>query len=261
MLRYSIFTIDVEKDLHTLKLEGVDKGLSILDKLLSKHKIKATFFVTGEVLKLRKKIFLNLRNKGHEIALHGYSHKRFDSLSLREKEKEIKSSVELYKKIFRQAPKGFRAPQHSIDRQTLSLLEKYDFKYDSSKTPLNLMLLRHVFKRNSNKKEILSNFFSSQSPKRLNKSIIEIPRTSFFLSVGGFELKVYPKLINYLTLNMIRLIRLSPIFVMHSWDLINIPSKTNKICSSREFIKKLEEFIIYSKSKSDYLKMEDFKIR
>lgn len=252
------FSVDVERDLHTNGNDGVIRGIPRLLKLLEKHKIKATFFVTGEVLKENEKIIRLVAKKGHEIGIHGYSHKRFDSLSEKEKDDEIRKSLEIYKGLFNKKPRGFRAPQHSADSKTIRLLNKYGFKYDSSVCAWNLMLLRHLFKRNSNKSEILSSFFGKIHPYKTLDILWEIPRASPVLALGGFELKVYP---NYLIKTIFWLHGLFNIpvnFVMHSWDMIEIKeSRTSKHCTIEEFEERLERLIEIIKDEYDIVKMEE----
>ena len=142
-----LLSFDVEQDLHSDSYLSLEKGIPRLLKILDKHQVKATFFVPANLLEKFPNYFQKLDNLGHEIALHGYEHERFDTLSYYEAEKRILKSLEIYKNIFGTHPKGFRAPQHSIDKKTLFLLNKHNFKYDSSFAPLNLLQLFFFPKR------------------------------------------------------------------------------------------------------------------
>src|SRR3989344_4687321 len=139
-MRVSI-TIDVEKDLHSESYNGLEEGIPRLLTILNKHNIKATFFVPAKLIENFPYYFTNLDKQGHEIALHGYEHERFDDLALSEKRRLIKESVKIYKNLFGKFPRGFRAPQHSIDEKTVEILKQEGFLYDSSETPLNLLQL------------------------------------------------------------------------------------------------------------------------
>ena len=134
-------TIDVEPDLHTRDYIGITQGLKKAEAIFQKHRVKPVLFVTCDCIQRFPKMFKAWQKKGWEISLHGYSHRRFDSMSLAEKENEIKKSIACFKKYLKTKPIGFRAPQHSIDDETLDLLNKYGFRYDSSYTPLNLLQL------------------------------------------------------------------------------------------------------------------------
>ena len=112
-------------------------------ELLKKYNIKATFFVLGKLAKNYPDLVEKIHQDDHEIASHGYSHKTLDELNKSEFEEEIAISIEILKKITGYPPKGFRAPNFSLNNKTkwaLEILEKYNFKYDSSifpfKTPL-----------------------------------------------------------------------------------------------------------------------------
>ena len=130
-------SIDIEPDIHTDKYSSL-KALPEFLKILNKYNVKATFFTTCDCLEKEPLIFKKIKKHGHEISLHGYEHKRFDVLSVKNKEIQIKKSIACFKKHLSISPKGFRAPQHSIDDETLDILKKYKFKYDSSLIPWNL---------------------------------------------------------------------------------------------------------------------------
>ncbi len=255
----TLFSVDVEPDLNNNSYSSLKKGLPKLIQLLGKHNIKATFFVTCDCIEKYPDLFKKLQKQGHEIALHGYRHERFDILSYEEKEDRIKRSLACFRKYLKTKPIGFRAPQHSIDNQTFLLLKKYGFKYDSSRTPGNAMLLRHLLKLRSSKKEVLKNLFSSFKPYQIVPGLVEIPRSSFIISLGGFEIKAYPRNYYRLLLPFYKLLGLSPLFVMHSWDMIHITgSRTSKLCSPEEFEVKLDKYLSYVSNKAKFLTLKEF---
>lgn len=253
----AVFSVDVERDLHSNALEGITRGIPRIETLLDKHGIKATFFVTAELFEKFPAIFKRLHNKGHEIALHSYNHRRYDLMSYKEKKQDLIMSIRAYKRLFGHAPGGFRAPQHSLDDDALSLLKGYGFSYDSSTVPFNIMLLRHLLKRGSDKAMILRNFFSKTRPHKMKNGLVEIPRTALLLALGGFELKVYPKFINKIIALKLHLLRIPLVFTMHSWDMIKIKgSRTSALCNPKEFEEKLSAFISNSKKYFRYRTME-----
>lgn len=240
-------TIDVESDLHKNSYSGV-KNLEKITKLLDKRGIKATFFVTALALQKYPKIFQNLQKEGHEIALHGYTHERWDELKIKDKEELIKKSIKIYKKILKRQPKGFRAPQHSIDSDTLSLLKKYHFAYDSSLIPWNL---HHILFPQIKIK--FSNNFKKMKPHMLQ--VKEIPITSFILPLSAFTMRLLPFSLFKIYLRLVNL-RKYKVFFMHSWDLTEMnESRLYKKCPLPEFLKRLEYMLDYF---SGYKKMESF---
>jgi peptidoglycan/xylan/chitin deacetylase (PgdA/CDA1 family) len=252
------FTVDVERDLHTGRFEGITHGLPRLLGILDRYHIKATFFVTGEVMEKYPRLIRGIAKKGHEIALHSYNHKRYDQMSKEEKEKDLKKTLKAYLKLFKRKPLGFRAPQHSADNQTFDLLAKFGLKYDSSRVPGNILLLRHLFRRKANIQNILGNFLSKLSPYRTKQGLIEIPSPTIIMAPGSFELKIYPKIAYKLLMALSRLLRIPLIFSVHSWDMIDISgSRISRFCPEKDFEKKLGAFLEYSTKKIKYRRMDE----
>jgi hypothetical protein len=251
------FSVDVERDLKTSNLLGITSGLAILEKLLDKYKIKATFFVVAELLILKPEIFLSLKRKGHEIALHSYNHKRYDQLSISEKSKDLAKSVKVYLNLFKANPKGFRAPQHSIDQDSFKLLKKFNFIYDSSNVPGNALLFRHLIKK-TKKLEILGNFFSKMKVYK-KQGVLEIPSPAFLFSVDSFGLKLYPMFFVKILVFLHKLFKIPFIFNIHSWDLIETKgSKINYLTPQKKFLEKLDKFLAYTSKRFRYTKLANF---
>lgn len=247
MSKKILFSVDVESDLHTGNYSGINIGLNKFEKLCDKYKINPTLFVVGRVLKDNPNIFKRLDRKGWDISCHGYSHKRFDDLSFKEKEKEISECVKLWKKILKHSPKGFRAPQHSIDSQTLDLLNKYGFSYDSSYTPLNIFQLLFFPKRI---KQFIKQFFSRVNPYSIRSNLTELPVSSIFIPPVSLIVRLFPKFILYLYFKKLMFIYKKPIFYAHSWDFIEMPkSKIDKMFPHDIFLKKLDYIMSLSNEK------------
>lgn len=108
-------------------------------KLLSTNNTKATFFILGWIAEKRPKVVEIIRNAGHEIATHGYSHKCVYELSKEEFEDDIASSIYHLEKICGEKINGYRAPNYSIRPENSwawSVLIKNGIKYDSSIFPV-----------------------------------------------------------------------------------------------------------------------------
>lgn len=242
-------TIDVEKDLN-----GKDRGIKSLPKIikiLGKRNINATFFTTAKVLEKYPKIFQNIQKQRHEIALHGYDHERWDELKIEQKQKLMKQSIKTYNKILKKQPKGFRAPQHSIDKETLSLLEKNNFQYDSSLIPWNL---HHILYPQIKIK--FSNNFKQMMPHKIDK-LREIPISSFILPLSAFTIRLLPFPVFKLYLRFISFYK-TKVFFMHSWDLTEMHSShLYKKCPLKEFIKRFEYMLDYFKNEK-FSSLESF---
>jgi len=245
-----VFSVDVERDIHSSnKYHGVVVGLKRLEKLLDKYKIQATFFVTCDCIKKYPKIFTSLSKKGHEIALHGYRHIRYDELTEIEQDKEINKAVACFQKYLKKKPKGFRAPQFSADIETIRLLIKKRFEYDSSYTPLNILEIIFFPKRF---KTGLRHFFSKVGKNKINGKINEIPLSSFIFPLSSFSLRVMPLSLFKLLFSMCILSDKTKtiVFLSHSWDFIELKeSRTYKVCDLNKFMKKLDAFLIYANKK------------
>jgi len=236
-----IFSIDVEPDLHSLKYEGVIKGIKKFERLCDKNNIKPVLFVTADCIKKHGAIFKKLNKKGWEISSHGLSHRRFDEMSYKEKEFEIKESLRIFKKYLNIRPKGFRAPQHSIDSETLDLLDKYKFEYDSSYAPLNLFQLiffpRKVglwFKQ----------FFSRINPYKIRRNLSEIPTAALLIPFISLSIRIAPLFLLKLYVPLIKKIYKNPVFYAHSWDFIELKkSKIDRFFSHKKLIQKLGEIM------------------
>lgn len=245
-------SMDVENDLHKNSCTGITEGIPRLVNILDKKNIKATFFVTAKILEKYPKIFRELKNQGHEIALHGYNHERFDELSLKKKNELLKKSIIIYKKNLKENPKGFRAPQHSIDNETLAVIEKFNFKYDSSFIPWNFhhILLPQIKIR-------FSNNFKEMNIHKIN-NLYEMPVTSFILPLTSLTIRFLPFSFFKIYLRFVNLFQ-NKIFLMHSWDFIELKnSKLYQRCPLNEFSRRFEYMLDYFKEKNYFETLVDF---
>ena len=233
-----IYSIDVERDLHTGKDKGIKQGLLRFEKICDKHKVKPVLFIVSSLVKEHKDLFKRLSNKGWEISLHGYSHKRFDEMSYDEKEAEIKKSIIEFKKHLGIKPKGFRAPQHGIDRETLDLLENYGFKYDSSYTPLNAMQIIYFPYRPILAVKLA---LSRLNPYKIRKNLLEIPAASLLIPFVSLTLRVFPKWVLGIYVKLIKAVYKKPVFYAHSWDFIKLKdSRIDRLFRHKKVLSKLD---------------------
>jgi peptidoglycan/xylan/chitin deacetylase (PgdA/CDA1 family) len=115
------------------------KTIMLLLDLLKKYNQRVTFFVLGQLAEKYSNLIKKISDLKHEIASHGYSHKTLWELDEKSFEGEIKLSKEIIKNIISKEPKGFRAPNFSLNKKTkwaLEVLKKHNFSYDSSIHPL-----------------------------------------------------------------------------------------------------------------------------
>ncbi|NTV24125.1 MAG: polysaccharide deacetylase family protein [Nanoarchaeota archaeon] len=117
-------------------------------EILRRKQIKATFFIIGKHLKNRKnqEILRQVAKEGHELANHTYSHpKNFSSLTKEQKEQEIAACEDIIYKHIGVKTVGFRAPEWDIDDESIQILEKRGYLYDSSLYPSLFGIMNSVF--------------------------------------------------------------------------------------------------------------------
>ncbi|MBK3496169.1 polysaccharide deacetylase family protein [Viridibacillus sp. YIM B01967] len=97
----------------------------ILD-LLTKHKVKATFFVIGENAEKQPELVLREYNEGHELANHTYTHTYNQSVNVLEK--ELKKTNDLIHKITGFYPVLFRPVGGQYDDNMINVAVKNGYK-------------------------------------------------------------------------------------------------------------------------------------
>src|SRR5258708_38145138 len=103
----------------------------ILD-LLERHGLTAQFFIPGYTAEIDRKLVQTIHGDGHPIGCHGYLHERTDGLAYEEEDAILAKSITILADITGVRPIGFRAPLWEVTPQTLELLGKHEFAFDSS---------------------------------------------------------------------------------------------------------------------------------
>lgn len=103
----------------------------ILD-LLERHELKAQFFIPGYTAEIDRELVRTIHSAGHPIGCHGYLHERTDDLTYEQEDAILAKSKDILASITGVVPTGFRAPLWEITPQTLDLLDKHGFEFDSS---------------------------------------------------------------------------------------------------------------------------------
>jgi len=145
-------SIDVEDYFHVSAFEGValrcawdrqelrvEANTQRILALLAEADVKATFFVLGWVAERFSGLIRRIAAEGHEIASHGYSHRRVCHQSREEFRQDIRRSKGLLEDISGCRVLGYRAPSYSISPQcfwAFDELHAAGFHYDSSIFPI-----------------------------------------------------------------------------------------------------------------------------
>ncbi|UCD30375.1 MAG: DUF3473 domain-containing protein [Planctomycetota bacterium] len=142
-------TIDVEDyynllHRHQLKrsfppTEAVVKNTYRLMEHFTAYNVHGTFFVLGEVAEAFPQLIRDIAAAGHELGVHGYSHRQVFNLTPESFRQEIGKAKTLIEDITGTKVQGHRAPIFSITPQTdwaLEVLAEAGFRYDSSIFPI-----------------------------------------------------------------------------------------------------------------------------
>lgn len=214
------FTVDWEDWYHGL---GVDPsewkqferrikiGHYQLLELLSKYRIKATFFLLGIVMEEFPDLVTEIKNEGHELACHTYSHPFLAHITPNIMRSELKSCKSLIKD-HQENYRGFRAPYFSIKKSNLwvlDILKEEGFVYDSS-----------IFPGNTFRSGIPG--FNSEIEMQSN-GLIEFPISNFSFSgfrvgIGGAYFRIAPYTFFRRKLRQL-LTTQAALFYFHPWEL------------------------------------------
>ena len=103
----------------------------ILD-LLDDYEIKASFYVPGYIAETHEELVHEIKNRGQEVAHHGYMHEPPTTLSLQQEGEILDKGSEIIERITGEKPRGYRSPSWELSEHSLDLLVSREFLYDSS---------------------------------------------------------------------------------------------------------------------------------
>lgn len=151
MIQRNVFSIDVEDWFHILdtdkspsynEWEGqtsiIDKNFHELLDLLDEAGIKATCFFLGWVARKYPHLVKEAKNRGHEIASHGFRHELIFKQTPDEFKKDITDAKKLLEDMSGGRVLGYRAPEFSIKNDmdwALDAIRESGYGYDTSLFP------------------------------------------------------------------------------------------------------------------------------
>jgi len=115
---------------------NVDRILALLDA----ENIKATFFTLGWIAERYPSTVRRIVEGGHELASHGYGHRRASDQSMEEFRQDVTRSKALLEDIGGKPVLGYRAPSFSIGVRNLwalDVLGEAGYRYSSSIYPIS----------------------------------------------------------------------------------------------------------------------------
>lgn len=124
--------------------ENIDRWIQICEKA----GVTSTCFVLGEFAQRYPTVIRLLKEAGHEIASHGYSHQLVHEMDQPRFKEYLKFSMGIVGELLGEAPLGFRAPSWSapaVDQCPWYVDELLEagFRYDSSVFPARIPMIGH----------------------------------------------------------------------------------------------------------------------
>jgi polysaccharide deacetylase family protein (PEP-CTERM system associated) len=151
----NFLTVDVEEWFHVCGVGGalapehwstlpsrLEITTEITLDLLARRGVTATFFVLGWVADRHPRIVERIVQAGHEVASHGFSHRRVFELDEASFADELTRTSTVLEAAGAPRPIGFRAPEWSINDRApwgLAAVARAGFRYDSSMSPLRIV--------------------------------------------------------------------------------------------------------------------------
>ncbi|USX17779.1 DUF3473 domain-containing protein [Oxalobacteraceae bacterium OTU3REALA1] len=146
-------TIDVEDYFQVSAFDGhiareqwaaqpcrVERNVDLILALLETHQARATFFTLGWIAERYPALVRRIVDGGHELASHGYAHRRASDQTRADFGRDITLSKNLLEQLAGQAVKGYRAPSFSIaagNLWALDSLQAAGYRYSSSIYPIH----------------------------------------------------------------------------------------------------------------------------
>jgi polysaccharide deacetylase family protein (PEP-CTERM system associated) len=197
----------------------VEQNTERLLQLFDDHNIKITFFILGWVAEKYPELVKTIRQQGHEIASHGFSHQLIYTQTPDIFRAETAKSKQILEDLAQTPITGYRAASYSITRKSLwalDILAELGFTWDSSIFPT-----RH------------DNYGipgSPEEPYRIittnGTELLEFPLTTANVmgqsipAAGGGYFRQYPYALSKWLFERASLNQTKPqIFYLHPWEI------------------------------------------
>lgn len=205
------FKVEMEP---TARVEG---NVEVILDICERNRVKATFFILGEVAKKFPAMIKRIADGGHEIGVHGYEHDQIFKLTPDKLKSDLERAKVLMEDQTGQEIRGFRAPAFSINTRTswaLPVIAGCGFSYDSSIFPS--LSLRYGWKDFS--KDICRiDLGNSASLVEVPLSVYKVMGRDIPVGGGGY-LRYFPYSFTRRALQDISKDR-SPIVYLHPYEL------------------------------------------
>jgi len=120
--------------------DRIDRNVREVLDLFDEVEAKATFFTLGWVARRHGSLLREVAARGHEIASHGWDHRRVFTMERAEFAEDIAKASKAIEDASGVRPIGYRAPSFSIDQRTpwaFTELADQGYVYSSSVAPVS----------------------------------------------------------------------------------------------------------------------------
>lgn len=214
-------TIDVESDwggrsdVSQANCQGIESAMPFILKLFKRNNIRATFFISSEIVTLYTDLLCKIKENGHELASHGFKHNiKYDMITKNELAEQVIKSKSLLEEYIGVSPRGFRTPQFRTHSQLHTTLRDHEFEYDSSMAK-GFLPTRYNNQQISTKPFIKDGLWEIPIP---SMPYIGVPMGLLWINAIGF---------NVFRFLLERSERDTIIIYLHPFDLIENKSKTD----------------------------------
>ncbi|KAK6843753.1 hypothetical protein PG990_004374 [Apiospora arundinis] len=107
-------------------------GVQRLLKMFAKYDMKTTWFIPGHSLETFPEDMAAVRDAGHEIGLHGYSHENPSDMSIEQQRDVLDKTYKMLTEFTGKPPRGSVAPWWECSKEGGQLLLDYGIEYDHS---------------------------------------------------------------------------------------------------------------------------------
>jgi polysaccharide deacetylase family protein (PEP-CTERM system associated) len=117
----------------------VEHNMARILEMFDRHAVKATFFILGWVADKFPHLSRQIAAANHEVACHGYAHRRLQTLTPAEFRDDLRRATAILTDQVQQPIHCYRAPSFSVVRNTmwaLDILGEEGYIFDSSIFPV-----------------------------------------------------------------------------------------------------------------------------
>jgi len=192
-------------------------------ELLSRHRVRGTFFVLGCVAQAQPGLVREIAAAGHELGVHGYWHRLVYRQTREEFRHELRQSRAAVEDASGVAVDWHRAPSWSIDQRNLwalEILEEEGIGHDSSIFPVRTPLFgmpgvpHHPFRPTVNGRQLRLWEFP---PPPVRLCGLDIP------FAGGLFLRLWPSWMGRAAIARLHRTGLGALVHTHPWEVDTEP--------------------------------------